>query len=275
MADDAPSHELLHAPGARPQRLVLFLHGILGQGRNWRSFARRLSKDVPEWGAVLADLRAHGDSRDLPPPDTLEAAAADLERLRARLDAPIEAVVGHSFGGKVALKLVERDPADVRHLFVVDSLPGARPDRRGSEGTVRVVDMLAALPARFEDRDAFRAHVTGAGFSAPLAEWLAQSLDRLDDGGYRFGLDVGRIRALLDDYFTTDLWGVLDPPPDAVDAHLVIGGRSTVFSEEDRAHARELAERHERVHAHVLDADHWVHVEDPAGLRAVVAGGLR
>lgn len=275
MPNDILAHELLHTQGAQPTRVALFLHGILGQGRNWRSFARRLVKELPDWGAVLVDLRAHGASQGLTPPDTLDSAAMDVERLRESLELPVQAVIGHSFGGKVALAWLARKPRDLRHVFVVDSLPGARPDRRGSEETVAVVDLLDRLPDRFDDRDDFRRHVTAAGFPSSLAQWLAQSLEPNEDGSYRFGLDLRRIRALLDDYFARDLWGVLEPPPTGVTAHLVIGGRSTVYSGEDRGRAQALAARYDTVHAHVLDADHWVHVEDPDGLHAVVAGALR
>jgi pimeloyl-ACP methyl ester carboxylesterase len=276
MAANLPSHDLLHAPGASPEQHLLFLHGILGQGLNWRGFARRFVKEHPRWGAVLVDLRAHGDSLALPPPDDLGSAAADLERLRDHLDLPVRAILGHSFGGKVALASIDRDPREVHTLFSVDSLPGARPSRRGSEGTERVVDMLAALPARLESRDAFVDHVRELGFSEPLALWLAQSLARADDG-VRFGLDVERIRALLDDYFAKDLWPVIDPPPPGMTAHLVIAGRSTVYDDDDRAHASELARRHPgRVFAHVLaEADHWVHVDDPEGLHRIVDEALR
>lgn len=276
MAANLPSHDVLRAPGASPERHLLFLHGILGRGVNWRGFARRFVKEHPSWGAVLVDLRAHGDSLALPPPDDLGSAAADLERLRDHLDRPVRAVLGHSFGGKVALELVHRGAGEVRTLFVVDSLPGARPSRRGSEGTERVVDMLDALPPLLPSRDAFVDHVTSLGFSEPLALWLAQSLAR-EDEGVRFELDIGRIRALLDDYFAEDLWSVIDPPPAGLSAHLVIAGRSTVYDADDRARARELERRHPgQVFAHVLpEADHWVHVDDPEGLHRVVDGALR
>lgn len=273
MADDLPSHSFVKAsPDAEPERYIVFLHGILGQGNNWRGIARQLVKERPTWGAVLVDLRAHGDSRHLAPPDSLDAAADDVARLWRTL--PIGAVLGHSFGGKVAVALLER--VEVPALFVVDSQPGARPDRRGSEGTMAVVRMLADLPGRFESRDAFIAHVNAAGYGNTLARWLAMSLDRLEGGGFRFGLDVPRIEALLDDYFARDLFPLLDPPPTGTDVHLVIGGRSSVWSLEEREKARALAARHpEAVHVHVLErADHWVHVDDPEGLLAIVEEAL-
>ena len=45
-----------------PQKWLLFLHGILGSGANWRSFARKILEPRPHWGALLVDLRMHGQS---------------------------------------------------------------------------------------------------------------------------------------------------------------------------------------------------------------------
>ncbi len=273
MAADLPSHAFVEAPGATPERWIVFLHGILGRGNNWRGFARQLVKDEPRWGAVLVDLRAHGDSRDLPPPDSLDAAAADVARLTEALPGPLGAVLGHSFGGKVGLAML--GAVRVPRLVVVDSLPGARPDRRGSEGTMAVLATLRELPDRFPSREAFIERVASRGHGEEIAKWLAMSLDRVD-GEYRFGLDVARIDALLFGYFTRDLWPAIDPPPAGTIVDLVIGGRSSVYSGEDRARAMELASRHpEALHVHVLEkAAHWVHVDDPEGLLAIVRAAL-
>ena len=51
------THTVVTAEGARPERAILFLHGILGSGGNWRTFARRFVAARPDWAAVLVDLR--------------------------------------------------------------------------------------------------------------------------------------------------------------------------------------------------------------------------
>ena len=51
-----------------PEAWMLFLHGILGSGANWRTIAKRFIGARPRWGAVLVDLRMHGASRELAPP---------------------------------------------------------------------------------------------------------------------------------------------------------------------------------------------------------------
>lgn len=277
MTADPPSMALVTAPGITPpqaSRWIVFLHGILGRGNNWRGIARRVVSAAPSWGAALLDLRAHGESRHLAPPDHLEAAARDVASAVATLPGPLGALLGHSFGGKVALSALAE--LEIPELFVVDSLPGARPDRRGSEGTLRVLEVLEALPDRFESREAFVTELGERGLSRAVADWLATQLDRVGDE-VRFGLDVTRVRTLLDDYFARDLWPAIDPPPAGIRAHLVIGGRSTVFQPEDRARADALAARHpEAVRVHTLErADHWVHVDDPTGLIEVIVGALR
>jgi esterase len=273
MSDGLSWSRVTASPGDTPERWIVFLHGILGQGNNWRGIARRVLAERPGYGAALVDLRAHGGSRGVPPPDDLEAAADDVARVIEEL-APAEcAVIGHSFGGKVALALAMR--ARFRTLVVVDSLPGARPDHRGSESTLEVLDLLDALPERFASRDEFIGRLTGGGQREAIAKWLAMNLER-DGDGWRFTIEVARIRRLLDDYFERDLWAVIDPPPPGLSVHLVIGGRSPVYQPEDRERALALAATHpEAVAVHVLEsAGHWVHVDDPEGLIALVKEAL-
>ena len=58
--------------------------------------------------------------------------------------------------------------------------------------------------------------------------------------------------------------------------HLVIGGRSASYNPAERARAAQLAARpNSRVTADVLPgAGHWVHVDDPEGLYALVTRDL-
>lgn len=268
------------APPGRAQvdapRWMLFLHGILGSGANWRTFAKQVVAERPGWGAVLVDLRLHGESHGFAAPHTVERAAADVLELAASLDeggrllgGRVDAVLGHSFGGKVALGVVEAKRGDLAHVFVVDSTPSARPDRRGSEDTQHIVDLLRELPDHFPDRDAFLAWTQARGVSRPTAMWLAMNVKPLPNTTrYVFRIDVAGVRALLDDYFVTDLWRVIESPPGRVRPHLVVGGRSTIVDDADRARARAAAPR---ATLDVIEgAGHWVHVDTPDELRAIV-----
>jgi pimeloyl-ACP methyl ester carboxylesterase len=252
---------------------MMFLHGILGSGPNWRTFAKQVVAAQPEWGAVLVDLRLHGDSQEgFAPPHTIAAAAGDVQELVATLEASsssrVRGVLGHSFGGKVALELARLRAGDFDHLFVVDSTPGARPDAKGSESTRHIVELLTELPSEFPDRAAFTAWIEGRGVSRPTAMWLAMNVRPLPNSTrFVFRIDLAGVRALLVDYFRVDLWHVLEDPRGPMQAHLIVGGRSGVVDPEDRARAARCPQATLDV---IEEADHWVHVDAPDALRAIV-----
>jgi pimeloyl-ACP methyl ester carboxylesterase len=53
------SPTLLSSLGS-PGRAVVFLHGILGTGKNWRSPAKKLQSLFPHYQALLVDHRVSG-----------------------------------------------------------------------------------------------------------------------------------------------------------------------------------------------------------------------
>lgn len=264
--------EKLAAPGASPTRAVLFLHGILGSGGNLRGQARPLVEARSDLLAILVDLRAHGQSLGEDGPDTLESAAADLVHTARTWPVPVEAVVGHSFGGKVALAFARTCP-DVGAVMTLDSVPGRRLPGKRSETALEVLALLASMPGPWATRAAFVAQIEQHGFSRGLAQWLAMNLAQRPEG-LVFRLALPRIRALIDDYYQVDLWPVVEAAARSREGprvHLVIGSRSTMYASEDRERALALeAEGGGRVTVDVLDSGHWVHVDNPLGLSQVL-----
>ena len=117
-------HERIARSDAAPARWLALTHGIYGAGSNWRSIARKLNERRPEWGVVLVDLRQHGRSEPGEPPHTIAACADDLRALFGELGG-VDAVAGHSFGGKVAL--ATRPLIQPRQTWVLDASPSPRP----------------------------------------------------------------------------------------------------------------------------------------------------
>jgi pimeloyl-ACP methyl ester carboxylesterase len=255
--------------GAPDARVVLFFHGILGSGQNLRTIAKRLVDARPDLSAWLVDLRGHGRSPKGSPAPSIDACADDVVRLMR--GAPIVAVVGHSFGGKVALALTTKTTLD--DVVTIDTAPGVRAPLTDGDSALAVLETIETLPTLPTKAAFIRA--VGEKHGHAIAQWLALSTEATE-GGVRFALDHGEIRALLADYFALDQWPLVESPRARV--HLVIGERSISYSEQERVRAAAVAAREPRVTIDLLPADHWVHVDDPDGLLRVLTtriGGAR
>jgi pimeloyl-ACP methyl ester carboxylesterase len=266
-------HDRITPGGAAPAAWLLLTHGIYGAGANWRTIARRLVERRPDWGVVLVDLRGHGRSEAGAPPHTLDAAAGDLLALAGELGGEsvrIAAMAGHSFGGKVVLAARARAP--VRQTWLLDASPSARPDALAdrTNSVVAVLELMERLPRIWARREDFVAAVMAAGHEAGLAQWLAMNVVPAAGSGLALRLDLELVRAMLADYFARDLWAAaLDPAGGALE--IVIAERSSTLDAADRARL-ERAPPH--VHAHRVDAGHWLHIEAPATLIDLFAAHL-
>jgi pimeloyl-ACP methyl ester carboxylesterase len=269
-----PHHAIVTAPDSNPTRYMFVLHGIFGSGGNFRTFIRRLADACPHWGFVLVDLRGHGQSLGAPPPHSIESAAQDLEHLGAHLGLNMRGIMGHSFGGKVTLAYAALCPDKLDEVWVLDSTPSTRVDGMKNVGAAHVLDTLDALPATFASREFFIDHMTASGMARPEIEWLAMNVRR-DGDVFSFRLDLPTIRALLEDYFARDLWSVVEQSDERRRLGFIIGGQSITVSLPDRDRLSKLSTANPKVEIHVLErADHWLHVDDPDGLFAILRQAL-
>ncbi len=109
-----PLHTYRYGP-SRPAQ-ILGVHGLTGHGRRWET----LSNDhLPEFSVLAPDLIGHGRST-WAAPWTIEANVAALAALLDAEGGGPVLVVGHSFGGAVALSLAAARPELVSGLVLLD-----------------------------------------------------------------------------------------------------------------------------------------------------------
>ncbi len=253
--------------------LALVLHGALGAGQNFRRFVQRLCERRPDYRYVLVDLRSHGESTGAPPPHTLAACGQDLVTLVGQLEGVARVVIGHSFGGKVALQYASRAPVGLRQVWALDSLPGAQRPTASTE-IVRVIEAVRSLSTPAPGRaEALRHLVEGVGLPKGLAQWLATNLVR-GPQGYEWKFDIDAIEELMNDYFRADLWPYLESAKGAVSVELVVAEGSDRWTGDTRARAERIGPE-AAVRCRVLaDSGHWVHVDNPDALLEMMAEGL-
>lgn len=257
--------------GAAPGAATLFLmHGILGNRHNWRSFAQLLAGALPGVSVVVVDHRGHGDSHGASPPDTVAACADDLAALAAALGVRPWVTVGHSFSGKVVLEHVSRHPAAApEQVWVLDSPPGPGV-RCGEDHEVRrVMAALREVPLPLQRRAHIVEFFEARGLSRDMGLWMTTNLKQVP-GGFRFRFELEGCQRLLEDYFGVDGWPVLLAPRAGPRIELVIAERSDRWGGETLAPWLRLAPG-VPTRRHVLaNAGHWLHADNPRGLRELM-----
>jgi pimeloyl-ACP methyl ester carboxylesterase len=260
-------HRWVEPKGA--SKLAFVLHGALGSGQNFSRFIQKLAAVRPEYRYALVDLRHHGQSTGAPPPDTLAACANDLVELSQGLGASPQVVIGHSFGGKVAIEYARQGASGLTQAWVLDSVPGAQEATEGSEIT-RVISAVRAVPVPAASRrDVVEHLVQKSGLSGGLAEWMATNLKR-EGQQYTWMFDIDGIEALMADYFRMDLWDFLEAPRESPEIQLVVAERSDRWTPELRARARALPPATRVTYRELPNAGHWVHVDNSEGLLAMM-----
>jgi pimeloyl-ACP methyl ester carboxylesterase len=201
---------------------------------------------------LTPDLRNHGRS---PWAETMsfdELAADVATAIEARALAPA-VLVGHSLGGKVAMRLALARPKIVARLVVVDVAPVLyRHSLRDYIDAMRAVDL-----AKVSRRPEVEAELARTIHDPLMRAFLLQNLVRTEQGyGWRANLEA--IAACLPE--------LMDFPPSAGQRYpgptlFIAGSRSTYVRAEDRPAIKELFPKVEFVT--IAGAGHQVHADRP------------
>lgn len=258
-------------------RTAYVLHGALGSGQNFSRFVQRLSAERREYAYVLVDLRNHGRSSGAPPPHTLESCAGDLQGLARHLDRPIEVLIGHSFGGKVSIEYARQTEGStescLRQVWVLDAVPGSQGEGTDSEVSA-VVRAVRGVPMPAQSRQAVVDDLMQrAGLSSGMAQWMATNLKR-EGSEYHWSFDLDGIEELMADYFRVDLWPYLEGSRQAPRFELVVAERSNRWTSAMRERARALPPESRVTYRLLPDSGHWVHVDNPDALLAMIVDAL-
>ena len=171
---------VLHAhsfgpPGGPP---VLVVHGVTNTGARYRRLAEG---ELPGCRVIAPDLRGHGASIWDPPWD-VGRHVADLIALLDAERIGRATVVGHSFGGMVAMELAAAAPDRVEGVALLDPACGIDPARARCEAEdARHDDGWATV----EEARAARLALRPPDARDTVDEDLATFLGRDDDGRYR------------------------------------------------------------------------------------------
>ncbi len=176
---------------------IVFLHGLLGAGSNWRPIVRDLEADFQ---ILTYDQRGHGQSFQPDMGYAPEDYALDLKLILDELGWQKIHLVGHSMGGRSALRFAFKWPKYLKSLCIEDIGPDGKFDEMQ-----KTQDMIQSVPVPFASRKEAKAYFEGAFLkeraylSNPkiMADFLFANLKSDDSGqlNWKFSLK-GAIESL-------------------------------------------------------------------------------
>lgn len=132
---------------------VVLIHGYTGSKEDFTDVGAHLA--VRGYRVLTADNRGQHESAHSEREDayTVQSLATDAIALAEHFDMSRPHLLGHSFGGLVALRAVVLAPTRWRSLTMFCSGPGAIPDKPDLESTLQLLPTLTMEAAWYEYRD--------------------------------------------------------------------------------------------------------------------------
>ncbi|KAF3332044.1 alpha/beta hydrolase domain-containing protein 11 [Carex littledalei] len=289
------AYEEIQASPSKPfNRTAFVFHGLLGSGRNWRTFSRSLATELDkrspenEWRLVLVDLRNHGRSahiEGLKQPHNISNAAEDVANLvKLQNWAWPDVVIGHSMGGKVALDFATscargdygQSAIFPKQLWVLDSVPGEVITENNGDEIEKVLLTLKSLPSHLPSRKWVVDHMLSLGFSKTLSEWIGSNLKKSGESVV-WSFDLDAAIDMFNSYRETSYWPLLEHPPKGLEIAMVQAEKSDRWQPHILQKLEALSKKEHvspeegKVSFHVLpNAGHWVQVDNPKGLLEIM-----
>ncbi len=236
---------------------VVLLHGLFGSARNWGQHQKTLAAAGAR--VIAMDLRNHGESPH-GPVSSYGVMAEDVAETLGDLGIRRCRLLGHSMGGKVAMRLALSHPGMLERIVIADIAP--RVYKHGNGDLVAAMQGLAITPG-----------MTRAQASAALADRIPDPMIRSflllnlrlgnkEPNGWRIGLaELAAAMGVIEGW--DDVAGHYGGP-----ALSINGGRSHYVPEDAKPAIRALFP--DARFATLDGAGHWLHVDDPAGFIATI-----
>lgn len=228
----------------------LILHGFLGMADNWKTLGRQWSESG--YQVHLIDQRNHG--RSLHSDDfSYELMAQDIKDYCDKHALEDVILLGHSMGGKVAMKFAELHAPYLNKLIIADIAPKEyAPHHSDIINGLRSLD-FDLIKSRSDADEMLAKVISDFG----TRQFLLKSLYRVDKNryGWRFNLEVlGAAQEKV---------GIHKPLSNTIKTPTLFirGGNSGYILDGDKMlidHAFAKAELKT-----IIDAGHWLHAEKP------------
>ncbi len=217
--------------------------------------ARKLSA---HFNVVTVDQRNHGQS---PHSDAMsfELMAQDLADLMDHIGVEKATILGHSMGGKTAMKFADLHPDKIEKLIVVDIAPKKyKPGHTAYFNAFNTID-FSKCETRKEADSALATIESNIG----IRQFLLKNLDKADVG-YHLKFNLKPIEAFYPKMIDVmEFQWIISVP-----TLFIYGEKSGYITENDMLTIEETFTNSEFIN--IKNAGHWVHAEQPKAFEKAV-----
>ena len=235
-------------------RPLVILHGLFGTLDNWQTLARRWAEAGHR--VISVDLRNHGRSFHTPE-HSYELMSQDLLALfdSLQLEGVNTSLLGHSMGGKVAMRFALDHPERLDRLVVLDIAPRLS-DMGHQDNIIEGLNAvnLASIETRQQADDALAQHIR----QPAVRQFLLKNLYRTEDNSFAWRQNLSALTEHMDAIGAE----IAAAQPFLKPALFVRGGKSDYVTTEDKLYGIPALFPNSQVET-IVDAGHWLHAEAP------------
>jgi pimeloyl-ACP methyl ester carboxylesterase len=244
--------------GDKGQDLII-IHGLFGMSDNWNTLGKQFAKYCKVY---LIDLRNHGRSPhaeefnyDVMCEDVLEYMSDN------NIQKPI--ILGHSLGGKVAMKFAFTHTDKIEKLIVAD----ISPRRYNTDFVQNLLRTSYKLPLEnFEKREEIDRVLSETYEDKVMRLFLLKNLYRKENKEFAWRFNIEVLLEKVSNIQEADfIKGIC-----AIPTHFIRGGNSNYITSEDEL----IINKHfsDFSIATIDGAGHWLHAENPERFYSEVMG---
>ncbi|MDI9355759.1 MAG: alpha/beta fold hydrolase [Chitinophagaceae bacterium] len=228
---------------------IIILHGLFGSSDNWLTVTKPLLDH--NYQLIIPDMRNHGQSFHHTE-HTIESMAGDIFRLISDQSISFPHIIGHSMGGKVAMRFALDFPKLLDKLIVVDMTP-----RKYAIQHYATIDALKSIDLQtLDSRKTADDILSRFLFDVKVRQFLLKNI-YFKENRFQWKLNIEALEKHLDNMSAALPFSGPFPNPTL----FLRGELSDYVRDEDIAHIQTMFL--DATIKTIEGADHWIHATKP------------
>ncbi len=247
---------------------LIILHGLYGSSDNWFSLGKYLSQF---YTVFIPDLRNHGKSEHSKD-HNYSVMAKDLLHLFYENSIKKAPIIGHSMGGKLAMKFANFYPSKVEKLIIVDISFKKYSDNELliKNNHSKILDTISNLELdSYRNRKEIEVALSEKIGSEKTAKFILKNIKRTKEGLFLWKLNIEAITKNIDSLL--EEINISNINENKIPISFIKGEKSDyITKKEEQSILKKIKQA--KIYT-IKNAGHWLHAEQPTEFIKIIQRG--